>query len=79
MPKELMSAEEYCNKVRSGEIQPKSIIDEDGNLLPHIREEVERSFAASQQAMQPMIDRLTESRRFTAEDMAFTVNTRDER
>ncbi len=66
-PKKSMTVEEYCEKVRSGEIKPFVITSK-------IAAKIEKEFMASEEAFNPLVERLREARRFSAQDLGFRVN-----
>ena len=57
----------------------RSLLDENGKLRPEVQEEIDRRHKESMDSpgMKKLMKRICDSRRFTAEDMNFTINKRD--
>ncbi len=65
-------AEIVCEKIRNGEL--KSIINPDGTLTAEAQAFVDKRFAESEIAFEPLVEKLRQSRRITAEDLAFRIS-----
>lgn len=57
------------------EKQSQSIkpVHEKGELTPEARQFVDRRFAESEVAFEPLVEKISQSRRITEEDLAFRV------